>query len=171
MEPPHTAKAVSPFVPHSATALHAFASARTAQVWSAVGRAKPATPLWLENVPLCPYAKNIPPSLTAASVLHFVVCAGAMSSRHPAKAVSAFVPHSATALHTLAAHGQRQTAATMQAFLLRPSAAPDHGGGCAGRHRIRPNIRGLTNLRARGWRSRCRSERCCQCGPLNQRSS
>ena len=47
------AKAVSAFVPHSATALHALASAWAAQVWSAVGRAQPATPLWLENVPLC----------------------------------------------------------------------------------------------------------------------
>ena len=96
------AKAVSAFVPHSATALHALAPHGPLKYgvrWE--GRSPPHRFGWKP----CPCAKNIQPFLTAPSVLHCVVSAGAMSSRCPAKAVSAFVPHSATALHALSPHG------------------------------------------------------------------
>jgi hypothetical protein len=102
------AKAVSPFVPHSATALHAFAphgKRRYGVRWE--GRSPPHRFGW-KTFPYAKNAENIQPSLTAPSVLHCVVCAGAMSSRSPAKAVSPFVPHSATALHALALHGKRR---------------------------------------------------------------
>jgi hypothetical protein len=96
------AKAVSPFVPHSATALHALAphgKRRYGVRWE--GRSPPHRFGW-KTFPCAKNAENIQPSLTAPAVLHRVVSAGTMSSRSPAKAVSPFVPHSATALHALA---------------------------------------------------------------------
>jgi hypothetical protein len=76
-----------------------------AKVWSAVASVARHRFGWKTF----PYAKNIQPFLTAPSILHRVVCAGAMSCRSPAKAVSPFVPHSATALHALSPHEPSQS--------------------------------------------------------------
>jgi hypothetical protein len=53
------AKAVSAFVPHSATALHALAPPSQSME---CGGKRSATPLWLENVPLCQKHPAIPNS-------------------------------------------------------------------------------------------------------------